>query len=106
MPAASGMDRRVTVERRVVTRNDIGEQIETWTTWRTILASRRDVHADERQRAEQGLASVTAVWTAHWPYWLSAHDRLVADSLIWDVTGIAEIGGHAGVEVTATAVLP
>jgi SPP1 family predicted phage head-tail adaptor len=106
MSAASGMDRRVTVERRVVTQNDIGEQVETWITWRTIWASRRDVHTDERQRADEGLASVTAVWTAHWPYWLSAHDRLVADGLIWDVTGIAEIGGRAGVEVTATAGLP
>jgi SPP1 family predicted phage head-tail adaptor len=106
MPAASGMDRRVTVERRIVTQNDIGEQVETWTTWRTIWATRRDVRADEPQRADQELVSVTAVWTAHWPYWLTTHDKLVADGLIWDITGIAEIGGRAGVEVTATAVLP
>jgi SPP1 family predicted phage head-tail adaptor len=106
MPAAGSMHRRVTVERRVVTQNNIGKQVETWTPWRTIWANRRDVRADERQRTDQELASVTAVWTAHWPYWLSAQDRLVADGVIWEVTSIAEIGGPAGVEVTATAVLP
>lgn len=104
MPAAGRLDRRVVIQRATVTPNAIGEQIQTWATWRTVFMGKQDIRAEERLRADQELATETTVWLSHWIDGLRTDDRLSVGGKIYDIIGIAELGRRSGLEITATAV--
>lgn len=105
MPAAGRMDRRVAIWRNMgTTAGPTGQPTEDWQVWKTVWMGTRDVRSDERFRADQELATRSTVFVSHYIDGVLSTDRLVCEGITYDVIGIAEMGRHAGLEITAQAV--
>lgn len=103
MPAAGRLDRLAKIWRKTSTQDETGQPVETWAVWSMIKVGKRDVRADERFRANQEIASGTAVFTAHWLADLTVQDRIELDETMYDIIAIAELGRRSGLEITAVA---
>lgn len=91
MPVIGPFNRRVVLETKTVTQDDVGQPVESWLPARTMWANRRDVTASERFRASQELATRTSVFTVRWFSALTAGAwRINHEDLVWDIEGIAE----------------
>lgn len=102
---AGKMDRLVALKHRTLTRNTTtGEEVESYATYASVWASKRDVRGREFFAAQQVNSDVTTIWQIYHRTDVLATDRLVVDGLDYDITGIAEIGRKQGLEIQATAV--
>ncbi len=97
---AGRLDRRVTLQRRVITRDAAGGAIETWTSAFSCWAERRDVRGSERLEAGAEVATHEATFRIRWRAGIDATWRLVEGTVAWDVEGIAELGRRDGLELT------
>jgi head-tail adaptor len=105
MPAAGRLDRLVTIEQLTIVQGETGEEEETWTPWQQAYMAMKDTRAEERIEADQVLAVVTTTWMSHWIEGMKYKTvRLVYDGVIYDLTGIAELGRRSGMELTSKAV--
>lgn len=101
---AGRLDRRVTLQRRTVTRGSTGQEVETWADERRIWMSKRDVKASERFTGDQLVAEVDTIFTARA---LAVSDvspethRLVYDDRIFELKGLREIGRRGWQELFA-----
>lgn len=105
------LDQRITIEQRTVTRGaTFGEEVVTWATFATVWARVEDqvtpskggdelVTADMRLLASRTritlryLAGVTTDMRVQWP----------ARSRTFEITGSAELGRRAGLDLTCEA---
>lgn len=106
MLAAGKLDRRITIERRSVTRSTSGEESESWATLAEVWAHKLPITGREFYAA--GAAHVSSEETARFRIrylaGLSAQDRIVEGGKTWNVVNVAELGRADGVELTAQAV--
>lgn len=100
------LDRRVTIESATTTQDASGQPVETWTTFATVWAARKDVRGRERFDAAQRLAVRTAVYRIRWIAGLSEKMRIVDAGATYDVTGIAEDYRQGWAELSAEVVNP
>ncbi len=97
------MDRRVKILRRALTRNEHGEQVETFTETAEVWAERRDVTGREFFAGATTTAENSARFMLRWRSDLLATDRLSCDDKEYDIVQIAELGRRDGLEVIAVA---
>ena len=101
------LDRRVTVQRRTLTRNEYGEQVETWTEYATVYASRNDFlvasTGKESFSALQTSAQETTRFRMRYRSDLLTTDRLVSDGRTYDIKQISEMGRRDGLEIIGVA---
>lgn len=105
MPAGV-RDRRIKLQRALTSKNALNEDVTTWGTFATRWAEKRDVSDGEQMRAaEVGATLTTRFRVLHdsETATLTPRDRLLLDGLVYEITGIKEIGTRVGVEITATA---
>ena len=100
---AGRLDRRITLQRKTVTQDEYGQEIETWTDLATVWAEKRDMKGSERWQAQQKVAEVETTWRIRWRDGITPLDRLLDGDQVYDVTGVAEIGRREGLEITASA---
>lgn len=98
------MNRRVEIQEATETQDETGQPVETWATIRTVRAARKDMRGWERFRTDQELAARESVFTTRWFSGLTSEMRISHDGMIWDITGLAELGRRQFHEITATAV--
>lgn len=110
------LDRRIDIERKTVTQDEFGEEIETWTK----IAERRaasvtPVRGEERFEAEQFIARQQVEFRVRWASSVSdvnPLDRIIypasedADSpglnpQIYDIIEVSEIGRREGLKIIA-----
>lgn len=101
-------DRRITLETKTVSRNGVGDEVETWATVSTLWAQRVEgSKVAERFAANQTFATVTTIFkVGYWPaYGLISPDthRIVFDARIYNILGALEIGRKDGVELLCVA---
>lgn len=97
------MDRRVTLQRRVMAENAYGEQVEAWTDLCTVWAEMVPLRGVERFAAQQTAASSDTKWRIRYLTGLTPVDRLVHAGRVHDVTAMMEIGRKMGLEIHTTA---
>jgi len=104
---AGKRDRRVTIQRFTATKDEYGEDIETWadlgTRWTAIFYGK----GEERRQAavEEGKQSASFVMLADSiTKTISVRDRLSYAGDAWDIVGISPIG-RAEIEFTAVRAL-
>lgn len=106
MSNAGRLDRRIQFQR--AGKVDDGLQVtEAWANHGAqIWAGRKDVSDAERAQAgwiEATVASRFTVRSSVFTRGLTAKDRLICDALIFDITGIKEVGRRDLLEITAVA---
>lgn len=100
---AGQLDRRITIESRVVTQSGTGAAGETWTTFATVWAGKRDLSGREYFEARQDQAEVTTEFTIRYLAGLKREMRILLDGDTYDIRHVAEIGRRAGQKVLARA---
>lgn len=103
---AGKLDRRITIEREVTTRNEWNEPTSTWTVVGTVWASKEDVSDGEKLRAAEVGATITSRFRVLWSgitAGITPSDRLVYARRVFDISGVKEIGRREGFEITAAA---
>jgi SPP1 family predicted phage head-tail adaptor len=102
---AGRLDRRVTIQSRTLTRNDYGEQIETWADDDTVWGERFDLRGREFFTARQVSADVTTRFRLRYRTGLTVLHRLVCEDVTYDIHQVSEIGRRQGLEILASAKL-
>jgi len=104
--AAGSLDRRLVLQKRVVTANALNEEVETFTDLAKVWASKTDVSDAEKVRAQQVGAEITTRFQIRWASaWatLNPKDRCVCEGREYEITGVKELGRRVGLEITACA---
>lgn len=103
---ASGRNWLLTIERKSVVQNSLGEDVETWNQLAQPYASKVDIRDGERIAAAEVSAAITTRFGVLWsPQYsdLNPSDRLICDGRTYDIWGVKEIGFREGFEITAAA---
>lgn len=101
---AGKLDRRIRIERPTKAQSPSGEEVDAWVLVAEVWSWKRDASARERLASEQKLAERTTVFRIRFRRDVTSECRIVADDgLIFDISGIGEIGRRVGLELTATA---
>lgn len=104
--AAGKLDRRIRLERAVVTTNDFGEEVQSWIHLAEVWASRRRASARETLAAAEVSAEVTDVfeirYAAAWSD-INPKDRLIFEDRVYDIAMVDEIGRREGLRIGASA---
>ena len=106
MTAAGNLDRRVQFRRARLDDNGL-IKAEVWEDLgRCVWASKRDVSDTERWRAAEVQAQISTRFVVRWsPFTagVTPKDRLIAEGLEYDISGIKEVGRREYLEITASA---
>ncbi len=107
MLAASKLDRRVTLERFVATKDDFNVDVETWVPIATVSASYEPVRDSERFRAGEtatGLSARFVIRHSSNVADLNGKDRLIFKDQTFAILNVKEHGGrNVGLEITCAA---
>jgi len=102
------LDRRVNLEAKTVTRDALGQPVETWSVVRTLWAQRVEgSKVAERFGANQTYAMVTTIFrVGYFPalttVTVDTH-RLVFNGKTYNIHGVVELGRKDGVELLCSA---
>jgi SPP1 family predicted phage head-tail adaptor len=97
----AGLDRRITIEVNTPTPDAYGQPVDSWGTFATIWAKKRDIRGDEYFAAQQMNAKVDSVFTIRHLSGLLNTMRISYDSKYWDIRSINELGRNEGMEIYA-----
>jgi SPP1 family predicted phage head-tail adaptor len=98
---AGRLDRRVVILRRTLSRDDYGEQVETFDPLETVWAQKLDVTGRELFSAQRPIGEGTTRFRVRWRNDLTITDRLSYDSSEYDIVQITELGRQDGLELIA-----
>lgn len=95
------MDRRIEIQYPSRTKNDIGEETETWVRFARVWANARPLRAAERFASAMERESKVYTFRIRWLKNVEPDMRIVFDSQNYRIIGIAEMGRRDGLEITA-----
>lgn len=105
---AGAKDRQITLQRKTVARDSVGEPVETWADVRRLWAQRVEGSiVQERFAGDQTYAEVTTIFrVGYFPALTTISPdthRIVAAGKIYNVKGAVELGRKDGVELLCVA---
>jgi SPP1 family predicted phage head-tail adaptor len=106
MAGAGELDRRITIQRATVTRNEFNEPIESWGDLTTVWAKRRDASAAESYRAQEVGAEITTRFTIRWSMTaatVNPSDRVSFEGRLYNITAVRDVGRNQWREIDAVA---
>lgn len=98
---AGNLDREITIEAVTETRTATGAISQSWATFATVWAERKDVRASEQFKANREMAERATVWRIRYLPGLTEKHRINDGTQTWDIDAIAELGRRDGLEVLA-----
>lgn len=104
--AAKTLDRRITLQRAQVVRNEFNEHVEAWEDLATVFANRRDASAGESYRAQEVGAQITTTFTIRYSSTvadLNPRDRIIYAGVVHEITGVRETERNRWLEVSCVA---
>lgn len=99
--AIGNLDRRITIQEKVITTNDYGEEVVTWTDTTTVWASIKYKSGNERTSAEQLVAMNMVVFQVRYLSWLTEEHRIVYRDDNYDILWISEIARKKYMDIQA-----
>lgn len=100
---ADNLDRRVTIQSRTLAQNDYGQPTETWATFATRWASKRDVTGREFFAAGQEIAEKGTVFRIRYLSGVKTEMRLVSEGVTYNIRHTAEIGRRDALDIVCEA---
>lgn len=104
--AAGRLSRRITIERATTAKNDLNEDVATWSTLTTVWAEATPLSDGERIRAQEVAAQISMRFVIRWSpivAGIDPRDRIVYAGRLYDVWGVKELGLREGLEISANA---
>lgn len=93
--AAGRLRRRVALQRRVLTANTYGEQVETWETLATVWAAVEPVRGREFWAARQTLSEATARILIRHRSDVTTVERVADGAEAWDILSVVDPGSRS-----------
>lgn len=103
---AGKRDQRIDLQRATLVADDFNEDMQTWITFATVWAEKRDVSDGERVKAAEVAAEISTRFTILWSQQvadLSPKDRVLFGDRVFDIYSVKELDRRKGLEITATA---
>lgn len=101
---AGRLDRRIILETVTETRDEFGAVIEGWETWKSVWAQVIPMNAQERFLSDAKRSVRVNKFKIRYLNGLLNTMRIRYEGLIYNITGIAELGRFEGYEITGEAV--
>lgn len=103
IPDAGSLDRRLTIQRPVVTANEYNEEVTTWADVATVsaLVEWTGTHSDEQFEGDQQVVTTRAVFTIRYRTDFDEKCRLVFEGEAYDILHLAEIQRRRFRQITA-----
>lgn len=89
--SAGMLNRRVTIEQVTSTRDEVGGQVETWSTLVTVWAEVRQKSASERFYRQQVAAQATHTITIRWRADITTKHRVVYNGRRFVIRGVTDV---------------
>lgn len=100
---AGSLDRVITVQRAVESRDDLGQVTNTWSVIASLRAAKIQATTTEYLR-EAGLQGDSVViFRARWLDGLTVRDRILCEGVAYDVKELKELGRRKGLEIRTVA---
>lgn len=100
---AGRRDRRITLQRKVVTQNETGEEVVSWQdVARPVWAEKIENRGSERFAAQQFIGSTVKTFRILWSVAVSevtVEHRVLFDGREFDISDVREIGRRVGLEI-------
>jgi SPP1 family predicted phage head-tail adaptor len=100
---AGRLDRLITLQTRVLTRNAQGEEVVSYTDLADVWASKVDLRGREYFAAQQVNAEVTTRWQIYYRSDITYLHAVVYDGVTYDIQQVSEIGRRIGLELMTVA---
>lgn len=100
---AASRNRKITIERATLLKNEFGEMVETWGALASVWASFEPVLDGERVRADEMQAYANARFQVRYGIGVLPTDRLIFRGHVWEITGVKEVGYQVAEEISAKA---
>jgi SPP1 family predicted phage head-tail adaptor len=100
---AGKLDRRVTLQTRVHTRNTQHEEIVGYSDLGEVWAEKADLRGREYFAAQQTKSETSTRWRIRYRSDFASIHRIVYGGTAYDVNGCSEIGRREGLELATTA---
>lgn len=103
---AGKLRHRVTFERAVETRDELGAVVSTWVNLATVWASRRRASSRETLVAAEVAAAITDIFECRYSIaWgdLNPLDRLIFDNRTYDIVSVDPTERRDGLRISAMA---
>ena len=103
---AGRLDRRITIQTKVVTQDDFGGEVVSWATLAEVYAEKIENRGAERFAAQQVVGAAIMTFRFRWSEVVKAvtvTHRITFDGREFDITAVREIGRREGIEVDCAA---
>jgi SPP1 family predicted phage head-tail adaptor len=100
---AGRLDRRISIDRALVTTDGAGGEVHDWYTHKSVWAEVLPISDGERWKAAEVAASVTTRFRIRWGADVLVTDRITHEGDVYEIVGVKEIGRREGQEITASA---
>lgn len=100
---AGKLDRKITIQEKIVTQTESGEPVETWSDIVEVWAQVKPNRGDERFGVMQNVGKAVVTFHMRWLSNVSVLNRVIYDEKIWDILDVREIGRNVGLEIDCTA---
>lgn len=102
---AGSRDRYIEIQSNTPTEGDGGEQVPSWSTLDNVWAKKLSAKAAEKWTGEQFQGYRTVVWEILYRTDITNLQRVVYDSVNYDVLGVTEVGYKQGLMLITEAIL-
>jgi SPP1 family predicted phage head-tail adaptor len=103
---AGRLDRYIVIQSATAVPDATGQPINTWATFASVWAERKDVRGNERFTADQKLATRTATYRIRWITGINEQMRISDGGSTYYITGIADNERQGWMELSVESTNP
>lgn len=103
---AGRMDRQIVIQSAATVQDASGQPIQTWATFATVWAERKDIRGNERFAADQKMAKRTATYRMRWLTGVNEQMRITDGGSTYYILGIADNERQGWMELSVEATNP
>ena len=100
---AGKLDRRIVIERAVISRDAFNAPVETWVPVATVWAQQRPNRGAERFAAQEVAGSAVMSFHLRYRKDITVKDRIRYQDRLWNITDVREIGRRVVTEIDCVA---
>lgn len=92
---------KVVIQQKSKTQNEYNEDVISLTDYKTVWCDIRPINADKRFNADRDISYRAARFLTYYIAGVTNEMKLLYETYLWDIIGVAEIGYKEGLEITA-----
>jgi len=96
---SGSLDRKITIQKKTVSQNTFGEEVETWSTFSKVWAKVIPLRGQERFESKQVNAELDTMFRIRYLTGVLPTMRIVHETRLYDIHSVAEIGRREGLDL-------